>query len=434
MATRRSTASCWPGPQALAFLRDIIENPRDDARRLIFADWLDENDLADRAAIIRVQCELASMDEDNPRRADLVTRERELLDAYKKWWVQEIPTWARKYAWFQRGFIGEVHVTAAQWLKSGAGVREATPLERLILRNTIGFHLPVAASPLLAGLASLAVDHIGLDGLLILAESPHVASLESLNLDDSWFAVTGAEILAKSAHLANLRELSLTRTLIMDDGLAALARSPHLTRLTVLRVGNNNIGVDGARALAGSPTFGGLVELNMACSDPAVWRPDNGRRLEDAGIAALVASPHTPRLRGLHLRGQRITSAGAQALAAWPGLADLRVLDLHDNHIGPDGAVALAQSPHLGRLRHLNLGWNQIGDAGARALATSPQMASLTRLDVGHNGINEEAAQALLASPHLARLRWLDLIHNLIGHNIYIQVGNRFGSRPPGGL
>src|SRR5262245_52942331 len=123
MPARRSTASCWPGPRALAFLRDIIENPRDDARRLIFADWLDENDHAERAAFIRVQCELASMDEDDPRRADLLTRERELLAAHQKTWVQEVPTWARRYARFHRGFIDEIHVTASQWLKSGARLR-----------------------------------------------------------------------------------------------------------------------------------------------------------------------------------------------------------------------------------------------------------------------------------------------------------------------
>jgi uncharacterized protein (TIGR02996 family) len=34
-------------PQALAFLRDIIDNPEDDTPRLVFADWLDEHGDAD---------------------------------------------------------------------------------------------------------------------------------------------------------------------------------------------------------------------------------------------------------------------------------------------------------------------------------------------------------------------------------------------------
>jgi uncharacterized protein (TIGR02996 family) len=43
------------------FLRDILENPDDDAPRLIYADWLDEHGGCDRAEFIRVQIELARM-------------------------------------------------------------------------------------------------------------------------------------------------------------------------------------------------------------------------------------------------------------------------------------------------------------------------------------------------------------------------------------
>ena len=38
-----------------AFLRDILEHPDDDGRRLIFADWLEDNGDPDRAEFIRVQ-------------------------------------------------------------------------------------------------------------------------------------------------------------------------------------------------------------------------------------------------------------------------------------------------------------------------------------------------------------------------------------------
>jgi len=45
--------------QSDALLRSIIENPREDLPRLIYADWLDEAGEAERAEFIRVQCELA---------------------------------------------------------------------------------------------------------------------------------------------------------------------------------------------------------------------------------------------------------------------------------------------------------------------------------------------------------------------------------------
>jgi uncharacterized protein (TIGR02996 family) len=46
-----------------AFLEAIIENPNDDAPRLMLADWLDERGQADRAEFIRLQIRLAQMPE-----------------------------------------------------------------------------------------------------------------------------------------------------------------------------------------------------------------------------------------------------------------------------------------------------------------------------------------------------------------------------------
>src|SRR5690348_10440338 len=46
-----------------AFLASILENPDDDAPRLIYADWLDEQGRHDRAEFIRIQCELATYGE-----------------------------------------------------------------------------------------------------------------------------------------------------------------------------------------------------------------------------------------------------------------------------------------------------------------------------------------------------------------------------------
>jgi uncharacterized protein (TIGR02996 family) len=41
------------------FLAEILEHPDDDTPRLIYTDWLDENGQPERAAFIRLQCELA---------------------------------------------------------------------------------------------------------------------------------------------------------------------------------------------------------------------------------------------------------------------------------------------------------------------------------------------------------------------------------------
>src|SRR5258707_731391 len=91
-----------------AFLQAIIDRPDDDAPRLIYADWLDERG-DPRGEFIRVQCALAGMDEYDPRRWDLMARERELLSRYAPEWlgatIATLPGWR-----FRRGFLEWVEI------------------------------------------------------------------------------------------------------------------------------------------------------------------------------------------------------------------------------------------------------------------------------------------------------------------------------------
>lgn len=45
----------------LALLEAILENPADDAPRLILSDWLEEHGEEERAEFIRLQCRIASL-------------------------------------------------------------------------------------------------------------------------------------------------------------------------------------------------------------------------------------------------------------------------------------------------------------------------------------------------------------------------------------
>jgi len=62
---------------ATALLAAIRAAPKDDAPRLIYADWLDENERPARAEFIRVQCAVARKKSPSLRR-----REAELLSAH----------------------------------------------------------------------------------------------------------------------------------------------------------------------------------------------------------------------------------------------------------------------------------------------------------------------------------------------------------------
>ena len=47
-----------PSAEKQAFLAHIIDDPADDLRRLVFADWLEEHGQGQRAAYIRARCAL----------------------------------------------------------------------------------------------------------------------------------------------------------------------------------------------------------------------------------------------------------------------------------------------------------------------------------------------------------------------------------------
>jgi len=73
-----------PTSTGAALLRAVCECPADDAPRLIYADWLEENGGGERAEFVRVQCELARIPwvtDSNPRLLALRARERELWNA-----------------------------------------------------------------------------------------------------------------------------------------------------------------------------------------------------------------------------------------------------------------------------------------------------------------------------------------------------------------
>ena len=108
-----------------AFLASILEAPDDDAPRLIYADWLDEQGESDRAEFIRLQVREARMAADDPELPALRSRTRQLGLAYHVKWVNRLPYFEGVH-WeiFERGFIGAARFDhpdtffahAAHWL------------------------------------------------------------------------------------------------------------------------------------------------------------------------------------------------------------------------------------------------------------------------------------------------------------------------------
>jgi uncharacterized protein (TIGR02996 family) len=83
-------------------LRNAFANPDDDTARLVLADFLEENDQPDRAALIRVQCALSRVSGKDEGWKELREQEKKLLLAVGKQ-IGKIPTGYKGD--FVRGFL-----------------------------------------------------------------------------------------------------------------------------------------------------------------------------------------------------------------------------------------------------------------------------------------------------------------------------------------
>lgn len=155
------------------FMARIIENPADDAPRLIFADWLEEQGESERAEFIRVQIALSRIPnieitnaeqgkftvhmqpqavqkladegrlfdpefirEGHRKSEPLRQRERELLCAHHLEWRPDCSFGIQcriELSYFRRGFVADVELPCSSWLTHGEQLLRSAPLERVTL-------------------------------------------------------------------------------------------------------------------------------------------------------------------------------------------------------------------------------------------------------------------------------------------------------------
>jgi uncharacterized protein (TIGR02996 family) len=346
-----------------AFLQAILADPDDDAPRLIYADWLDENGDADRAEFIRLQIGLSNTESTNPEFASLQSRAEELRQAHHVEWLNELPQF-EKVAWevFDRGFISAVRFDHPDAFFAHAGrVVASAPVSELRLHQFFPNH---AAR---------------------LADSQYTRGIRVLDLNDgNNVGNNGAEAIAASANLSELKTLKLRGNSIGPAGVRAIAHSSYIRGLKRLRLERNELYDDGLRFIAASQALRELSQLDLE-------RTLTG----DEGVAILARSKHLTGLRLLDLGNNRITDKGVQSLSKSNVLEHVRVLFLQGNSITDRGIIVLAESPQFGRLERLFLHGNRIGDDAANALARSSSLGHLHELYLGTNSVSDQAAEAL---------------------------------------
>ena len=222
--------------------------------------------------------------------------------------------------------------------------------------------------------------------------------------------VETATFLARGDEL--FRRLRVRRVRLLNPApvVAKLAASPLLASVRELDLCSADLGNAGLAALVRSPHLKHIDALDLGGF--------NG--LDDSGVEALARSANLPELTTLALNdNDRITGDGLRALADSPFFAGLTALDVSGNDIGETGVQAVVASRSMARLRAFRVNVNPIGDAGAAALATSSLIARMLKadckLELRTNAIGPAGAAALANCPALGGCTVLDLTGNDLG-------------------
>jgi uncharacterized protein (TIGR02996 family) len=393
-------------------LADVLAAPDDDRPRLVYADWLAEKGDA-RGELIQLQCELAKLGEWDERRFELEPRVEALLAAHGAGWAAGAPG-----AIFRRGFVDEIRLSVAQFVKTGAAFLDAHPIRCVRLSGNVK---ALGRAAHLARVRELGLRQVGLDDatLAALAASPHFRPVV-LDLGHNIELHDVAPLAGRP-----IEQIDLTWCRTGDAGARILAK---MKALRVAFVGMSHAGPEGVRALVGAKQLRRLdVSQNrlqrvaeLPPVSPSLEALDIGDLLEDDPLerllggarlveltaygtsrkAAIPAIASVKTLRRLNLTGTRLDASDLQQLARLPlelldasydrapgaalaRVASLRALRANGCGLAPADVGELAA---LARLVRLELVDNpRVGVAGARLLADEKRFPALRTVELDPN-------------------------------------------------
>lgn len=287
------------------FLESIRAAPEDDAPRLVFADWLEEQG-DPRCDLIRVQCEMAQLEETDDRYKELKYREREILRRHEPKWLAPVAHLPIPGHQFRRGFIEQVELDAELFCEKLPEVTAALPMLRSVhVQRAVVFMAEVANCPHLSMLEELDLSRNVLtnEALSQLTASPALKGLRGLNLSGNGLEDLAMEYLGGCRYLTSLEKLTLRHNAIGVKGVTALTRRLGLRGLKVLDLGHNRLGPSSMTALANARCLGKLETLSVAGND-----------VDLMSLETVLNSPQLPALSTLHLRGTPLGAASLERL------------------------------------------------------------------------------------------------------------------------
>jgi uncharacterized protein (TIGR02996 family) len=430
-----------------SLLRAICDNPDDDAVRLVYADWLEDQGHSARPEFIRVQVELARLPFDDERVSPLQAREFRLLSRHGVDWLN-----GDREGTFTRGFREEWKAdTPILFAMTGEKLLTRGPLRKVVFGFPAGhvWGQKVAEAPHLSFVETIALagqrsGQASFSDILALLSSPRLTRLRTLDLGGGH--ELGDEALSsllrscKRTHflkrpvgplpsLRNLLRLSLNGMQLTDAGLRVLVESPLTETLVGLDLSDNDLTDEAARILTDSRLWPRLQELNLGklfLSEEAIkllaeaLPRSNITRLGLGGAfryptlpvalaEALASAPSWGKLEALDLSSRQLEGVAGRILAACPHLAGLRWLNLDSNYFEGDDVVPLVTSRFLSGLTTLSIYGDSMNDSALEALAGSPHAPGLAYLNVDASRVGVAGAVAFARSPAAGRLRIWDL-------------------------
>ncbi len=387
-----------------AFVAAVAAAPDDDLPKLVFADWLDENDDPDRAEFVHlsVACFRESIAFPPSTDPAKLARIRELFQAHHLAWLQPVyeplgqplPTFGpTQDRWAVQPHGGVVvshhaHLGVSSVLFNG-GLVDTLLLHPARLPDSASLAAAMAAEPLHTLHLTLPTTSFGWERF----DGPHLGRVRELSaqfIETGGEVRTVAELLCDAARFPGVREFTVTPEVwggdaapgaVLFDTLCAstlrhqlttltLYDLPHLTRL----LGRADHGFDALRELAvstrGQP---GAADALHAAGISNWFRARLTRLALDTtrthGLGWLTTGQAWEPLEVLSLSGNGVGDTGAAAIARADTLPALRELRLSRVNITDTGATALAASPLVGRLRAIFLDGNPINDTGLVRLA-----------------------------------------------------------------
>ncbi len=259
-------------------------------------------------------------------------------------------------------------------------------------------------------------NSIGNAGVLAVAESPRLATLESLVLDTCNITAEGFAPLFHSPCWSTLQHLELSGNALGLAGVLALSEAPPPPRLHSLKLVDVDLTTEASQFLGRIPWLQTLLAIDISSNELdrelVLLRAIAGGsarhvRLANTHLLSLVAlAPLWSHAIDVDLRGNTFVGHGIAGLAQ---TTELQSLNLGSCGLTAAGLAPIVASP-LPRLHRLALGGNAIGTAGLAHLADSGGRGAISRrARSGNTGLGDDAIPALARFP---RLHTLDLRGN----------------------